>query len=226
MDTQALVCSDIYAVGMIGISVLTDLDVSELQDDSETREILWRDLVSVSDGFGNVLTKMVKNYFPARYKNAKEALQSLGISPSTTIISSPSFSPSSPSLSPSFSLFQTLKGHTDAVYSVAISPDGHTIVSGSRDDIIKVWDLATGREKRTLKGHTSYVYSVAISLDGRTIGSGSLDDTIKIWDLATGKEKIILQGHTWEVYSVAISLDERTIVSGSDDETIKIWNRR
>ena len=66
----------------------------------------------------------------------------------------------------------TLKGHTQRVTSVAFSPDGRRIVSGSWDGTVKVWDAATGQETLTLKGHSAGVSSVAFSPDGRRIVSG------------------------------------------------------
>lgn len=65
--------------------------------------------------------------------------------------------------------------------SVAISPDGRTIASGSDDNTIKIWNLITGELLSTLEGHTGTVYAVAISADGQTLISGSGDETIKIW---------------------------------------------
>jgi WD40 repeat protein len=81
----------------------------------------------------------------------------------------------------------TLRGHGKAVTSVAFSPDGQRIVSGSNDDTLKVWDAATGQETFTLKGHKHWVTSVAFSPDGQRIVSASTDSTLKIWDAATGK---------------------------------------
>jgi len=75
---------------------------------------------------------------------------------------------------------RTLTGHTDEVYSVALSADGLTLVSGSRDQTIKVWNLSTGQAVRTLTGHTDAVISVAISADGQTLVSGSSDTTVKV----------------------------------------------
>ena len=122
----------------------------------------------------------------------------------------------------------TLNGHSDFVYSVAISPNGKTIVSGSKDRNIKVWDLQTGQMQRTLEGHSSLVKSVAISPDGQTIVSGSLDSTIKMWDLHTGQMQRSLKGHSWQVHSVAISPNGQTIVSGGLDiggsKDIKVWD--
>jgi len=72
--------------------------------------------------------------------------------------------------------------------SVAFSPDGKTLASGSGEDI-QLWDVATGKEQATLQeGHNGYVRSVAYSPDGKTLASGSDDMTIKLWDVATGKE--------------------------------------
>jgi WD40 repeat protein len=88
-------------------------------------------------------------------------------------------------------LRDTLKGHTHLVYSVAFSPDGKTLASGSggmgATGEIKLWDLATAREMATFQGHTAYVTSVAFSPESKTLASGSDDRTIKLWDVATGK---------------------------------------
>ena len=121
-------------------------------------------------------------------------------------------------------LANTLTGHTQQVNSVAISSNGQTLVSGSGDNTIKIWNLTTGKLKTTLTGHTQPVDSVAISPDGQTLVSGSYDHTIKIWNLKTGKLKSTLTGHTQTVNSIAISPDGQTLVSGSYDRTIKIWN--
>src|SRR5438093_456426 len=76
----------------------------------------------------------------------------------------------------------TLWGHNDDVVSVAFSRDGKTIASGSAEETIMLWDVATGKEKTTCKGHALYVSSVAFSPDGKTLASGSSDQMIKLWD--------------------------------------------
>jgi len=108
--------------------------------------------------------------------------------------------------------------------SVAISPDGKTLASGSWDHSIRLWDGLTGKERQTLKGHTSSVYSVAFSPDGKTLASGSEDYSIRLWDAVTGKERQALKGHTSSVYSVAFSPDGKTLTSVSHDHTIRLWD--
>ena len=74
-------------------------------------------------------------------------------------------------------------------------PDGRRVVSGSSDNTLKVWDMATGRCVATLEGHSREVNGVAISPDGRRVVSGSGDYTLKVWDVATGECVATLEGH-------------------------------
>jgi tricorn protease-like protein len=108
--------------------------------------------------------------------------------------------------------------------SVAFSPDGRRLASGSWNNTIKLWDVATGQEVRTLSGHNSGVLSVAFSPDGRLLASASGDHTVKLWDVETGQEVRTLREHTDVVRSVAFSPDGRLLASGSDDHTVKFWN--
>ncbi|MBO7224392.1 MAG: hypothetical protein J6V35_00595, partial [Bacteroidales bacterium] len=76
-----------------------------------------------------------------------------------------------------------LEGHSSLVKSVAYSPDGTKIISGSADYTIKIWNANTGQCLKTLEGHSNDVWSVAYSPDGTKIISGSADYTIKIWGI-------------------------------------------
>ena len=98
------------------------------------------------------------------------------------------------------------------------------IASGTEDNTIKLWDVATHTNIATLEGHTGAVWSVAFSPDGTILASGAADNTITLWDMTTGEPIVTLEGHTDEVYSVAFSPDGKMIVSASRDRTIKLWD--
>ncbi|MEC4814079.1 MAG: WD40 repeat domain-containing protein [Scytonema sp. PMC 1069.18] len=119
----------------------------------------------------------------------------------------------------------TLTGHSDKITSIAISPDGQTLVSGCADKTIKIWELKTGKIIRTLNGNVGEVSSVAISPDGLFLGVGSCEhpkSNVQVWHIATGKRMHTLLGHQKPVNFVVISPDGQILASGSNK--IKIWN--
>ncbi|MBI2865638.1 MAG: protein kinase [Chloroflexi bacterium] len=93
------------------------------------------------------------------------------------------------------------------VRSVSFSPDGKILASGSDNDTVKLWEVATGRELRTLAGHSDSVYDVAFARDGMTLASASGDKTVKLWEVATGRELRTPAGHSKAVEAVAFSSD-------------------
>ncbi len=116
--------------------------------------------------------------------------------------------------------------HSEFVLSVAYSPDGGRIVSGSYDKTLRIWDAQTGAPiGEPLGGHEYSVRSVAYSPDGSRIVSGSEDNTLRIWDAQTGAPiGEPLSGHEDSVWSVAYSPNGSRIVSGSSDNTLRIWD--
>ena len=129
----------------------------------------------------------------------------------------------------------TLAGHDATVMSVAFSPDGKTLVSGSDDRTIKLWDVATAKEIVTLHGHSHRVISVAFSPDGTKVASGSEDKTTNIWDVATGENTATLRQHFGMINCVAYSPDGKTLATASGgkimgtaftegDASVRLWD--
>jgi WD40 repeat protein len=108
---------------------------------------------------------------------------------------------------------QTLEGHSSSVSSVAFSPNGKQVVSGSHDNTVRLWDAVTGAALQTLEGHSSSVSSVAFSPNGKQVVSGSNDNTVRLWDAVTGAALQTLEGHSSFVTSVAFSPDGKLLSS-------------
>ena len=111
-----------------------------------------------------------------------------------------------------------LQGHTRGVISVAFSPDGNHIVSGSWDNSVQVWDAKTGEQLRVLQVHTDGVTSVAFSPVGNQIVSGSWDQSVWVWDTKTGEQLREVHGYNNSVRSVTFPSDGNKFISGSGDQ--------
>jgi WD40 repeat protein len=125
-----------------------------------------------------------------------------------------------------FALLGTPHEHDGLVWSMAYSPDGTRLVSGSLDGTVQIWDTATGTKiLPVIQGHQNVVLSVVFSPDGTRIASCSADESVRIWAADDGTQLFLpLRGHDGAVVSVSFSSNGAHVVSGSDDKSIRIWD--
>ena len=117
----------------------------------------------------------------------------------------------------------TLDGHTAAVYSVAYTPDGTRLISGSFDTTAKVWDLTTRKAVKTLEGHTGLILSVAVDPSGKRVATGSLDKSARVWDLpgATTPSKTL--AHNAGVDALVLRPDGKAALTAAG-KTVNVWD--
>ncbi|MCT7954233.1 protein kinase domain-containing protein [Laspinema palackyanum] len=241
-NAQAVPQSDFFALGRTLVQLLTGQHPLKFYD-AHQDELNWRSPSGISPLLLDFIDNLMERIPSKRPMNTQallhriEELEKILIivpkSPLIGRVSGSNYLQANPCVIKKATycvntLANILRGHSSMVSSVAISPDGQTLVSGSLDETIKIWNLATGNLIRTLAGHSRGVSSIKISPDGQTLVSCGRDNcgrgNIKIWNLTTGNLIRTLAGHSLWVSSVAISPDGQTLVSCGGDKDIKIWN--
>jgi WD40 repeat protein len=118
-----------------------------------------------------------------------------------------------------------LTGHSEAVNSIAFSPDGQLLASASDDGTVRLWNVELGVPYGVFKGHSSWIRDISFSSDGQ-LASASDDKTIKIWDPKMGEIQRLYDEHLYSVTAVAFSpTKHQWYASASEDQTIKLWDR-
>jgi WD40 repeat protein len=117
----------------------------------------------------------------------------------------------------------------DLVLALAFAPDGKTLATADNEGVIRLWEVATGKERRQMKGPGTGRFGVfavcclAFSPDGRTLASAGGDRVIRLWETTTGKERRRLEGHTDTVWSLAFAGDGRLLASAAADGMARLW---
>jgi WD40 repeat protein/serine/threonine protein kinase len=110
----------------------------------------------------------------------------------------------------------------------AFSFDGRLVAAAGRDNVVKVWDVGSGKQLHKFSGHRhsrfTSVTGLAFSHDGKLLASGGDDGRTRIWELTTGNERCSPRAHSRSVNSVSINRDGNVLASGGEDSTIRLWN--
>jgi WD40 repeat protein/tRNA A-37 threonylcarbamoyl transferase component Bud32 len=250
---KAYPASDLYSLGATCLHLMTHLRPDVLYDPLSGRW-LWRENlekrgVSVSEGMGVILDKMLKDLVSERYQSADEVLrevEALTTGPAAIAASTlPKDGRRLPPLETGMIRISTPKsaGNRATVPpnttksapqpSATPNPSGNSTKPTSAKPPVTPYPPTTPATSsqnqpwkcvQTLTGHTSWVTAVALGADGDTAISGGLDDTIRVWRCSTGELLNTLRGHTKAVNCLTVSPDGKTLVSGGDDATIRVWN--
>jgi WD40 repeat protein/energy-coupling factor transporter ATP-binding protein EcfA2 len=116
------------------------------------------------------------------------------------------------------------RDHDRTVRSVAFSPNGEMIVSGSADSYLRLWNLNGTMIGQPFRGHEDEVLAVAFSPNGEMIVSASEDKYLRLWNLEGNMIGLPFNGHSNAVKAVAFNRDSTTIASGSRDKTLCLWD--
>jgi WD40 repeat protein len=115
----------------------------------------------------------------------------------------------------------------DRFTAAAFAPDGRrfTVVEPSTETVIRVWDLASGKELPQIRASDNRRFgAVAFSPDGRTLAATSPEGNVQLWEIATGKERLHFASPEAHLLHVSFAPDGRTVVTAANEGTIRLWD--
>ncbi len=115
-------------------------------------------------------------------------------------------------------------GHSDSVYAIDFSPDGRLAFSLAYDQVLRVWEVETGREIKRFSMQSDWVKALAVSPDGLTVLSGGTNREMRLRNIASGETVLQLDGHSRQINTIQFSTDGRFIISAGNDRIIKRWD--
>lgn len=123
------------------------------------------------------------------------------------------------------SQLKALTGHTGPINALLLKSDSKTLISGSEDKTIRLWDLETGKEIKQLQGHASFINALVLSPDQQLLYSAGADRSIRLWDLTSGQPLDTIEAaHNSPINQLALSPDGQTLASASADGEVKLWD--
>jgi len=115
-----------------------------------------------------------------------------------------------------------LKGHKEEISHATFSPNGHSVLTTSRDNTARLWDVKTGKQFTTLIGHKNDINQAAFSPDGKQIATVSSDGTARLWDANTGEQLSVLIENEDTILHVEFSPDGQRLITGSGRGVLRI----
>jgi WD40 repeat protein len=123
-------------------------------------------------------------------------------------------------------LLHTIDNHPGAIYATAFINGGSHVATASTDNIIRIWDVTSGRLLNKLTGHKRSILAMASAKDGRLLATAGSDSTVMLWDTRKGKQLAKLEGHEYGVFALAFGANGRLLASAGKDQNIIIWDTR
>jgi len=110
------------------------------------------------------------------------------------------------------------------ITSLACSPDDHYVLAGTRDGIVLLFSVATGKEQARYKGHDGALAAACFVGNDVSFATAGSDRTVRIWQMGTPQESVVLRGHISAIYSVVSSRRANLLLTGSGDASVRTWN--